>query len=203
MMSFRRAASLLVPVLFCSLVLPARAMAQAQPPAVAPAAARSAERVAIVDMQGAIMGCNEGLRDFEAFKTKFQPRQAELQKLSVEIDGLKKQLAAQGATMASAASDALAKSIETKTKTAQRMAEDLQNESQQQQNEIAQRIMQKLAPVLKKYADDHGYGLVLDGSMPWPQGPVVIVASGLDITKAVIDAYNAQSGIQAPPKIVK
>jgi outer membrane protein len=179
----------------------AQAPAQAPAPAAqAPAAARVAERVVVIDMQGAVTGCNEGLRDFEALGKKFEPRRTELQKLGTEVEGLKSQLSTQGPTMAPAARDALTKSIDTKTKTLQRTGEDSQNEFQQQQNEIAQRILQKLAPVLKKYADDHGYGLVLDGSMPWPQGPVVMVASPLDITKAVIDAYNAQSTVPPPPK---
>jgi outer membrane protein len=198
-MSLRSAVSVLVPVLFCSLALPARAMAQAP----APAAARSTERVAVIDMQGMIAGCNEGQRDLGALAKKFEPRRMELQRLSAELDGLKKQLSEQGATMQAAARDALSRSIDTKTKTLQRSAEDFQNESQQQQNEIAQRILQKLGPVLKKYVDDHGYALVLDGSVPWPQGPVVMVSPTIDITKAVVDAYNAQSGVPAPPKVEK
>jgi outer membrane protein len=206
-MSLRRAVALLIPISFCVLALPALAMAQApaQPPAPAaqapaPAAARVAERVVVIDMQGAVTGCTEGQRDFGALTKKFEPRRTELQRLSTELDGLKSQLSTQGPTMAPAARDALTKSIDTKTKTLQRTGEDSQNEFQQQQNEIAQRILQKLAPVLKKYADDHGYGLVLDGSMPWPQGPVVIVTSALDITKAVVDAYNTQSAVPPPPK---
>jgi len=206
-MSSRCAAALLVPVFFCSLALPARALAQAPaqvpaPPtqAPAPAAARGTERVVVIDMQGAVTGCNEGQRDFGALTRKFEPRRTELQRLNTEVEGLKNQLTTQGATMAPAARDALAKSIDTKTKTLQRTVEDSNNEFQQQQNEIAKRILDKLAPVLKKYADDHGYGLVLDGSVPWPQGPVVLVASALDITKAVVDAFNAQSAMPPPPK---
>lgn len=207
-MSLRRTIALLIPASFCVLALPALATAQApaQPPAPAaqaPAGPRVVERVVVIDMQGAVTGCNEGLRDFEALGKKFEPRRTELQKLGAEVEGLKGQLATQGPTMAPAARDALTKSIETKTKALQRMAEDSQNEFQQQQNETAQRILQKLAPVLKKYADDHGFGLVLDGSMPWPQGPVVMVTSALDITKAVVDAYNIQSAVPAPPKTTK
>ncbi len=195
-MSLRCAASVLIPALFCSLALPARAMAQAP----AAAAARSTERVVVIDMQGMITNCNEGQRDLGALAKKFEPRRMELQKLSAELDGLKKQLSEQGATMQPGARDALSRSIDAKTKTLQRSVEDFQNESQQQQNEIAQRILQKLAPVLKKYVDDHGYALVLDGSVAWPQGPVVMVSPTIDITKAVIEAYNAQSGVPAPAK---
>lgn len=214
-MSLRSAASLLVPVFFCALVLPAGAMAQAPAkppapaavqapkPAPAPAEVRGTERVVIIDMQSAIAGCNEGQRDLGALVAKLQPRQAELQKLSAELEGLKKQLSTVDPARTVAARDALAKSIDTKTKTLQRSAEDWQKDRDQQQNEIAQRILQKLAPVLKKYVDDHGYGLVLDASAPWPQGPVVMATPAVDITTAVVAAYNTASGVPAPPKAVK
>lgn len=195
-MSSRVAATLVALCLSGSLGLPASARAQA--PAQPPAAARGPERVAVIDMQGAIAGCSDGQRDLGALAKKFEPRRAELAKMGTELQGLQKQFTAQRATMTPAARDALTKTIETKTRTLQRTAEDTENELQQQQNEIAKRILEKMAPVLKKYAGDHGYGLVVDGSMPWPQGPVVMVADTMDITRGVIEAYNAAAAAPAP-----
>ena len=102
--------------------------------------------------------------------------------------------------MSPEAHEALVKSIETKTKSLQRSGEDAQNEFQQQQNEIAGRILQKLAPVITKYVTDNGYGLLLDASAPWPQGPVVVATQAVDITKPVVEVYNVQSGVPAPVK---
>jgi len=161
---------------------------------------QSGVKVGVIDMQGAIAGSNEGQRDFEALAKKFEPRRVELQKLNTEIEDAKKQLNVQGDKMSAEAHEALVKSIETKTKSLQRSAEDAQNEFQQQQNEIAQRILQKMAPVITKYVSDNGYGLLIDASSPWPQGPVVVATQAVDITKAVVDAYNVQSGVPAPPK---
>jgi len=92
------------------------------------------------------------------------------------------------------------KSIETKQKSLQRSAEDAQNDYQQQQNEIAQRILQKMAPVIDKYAKANSYGLLFDSSNPWPQGPLLWATAGVDLTKTIVDAYNAQSGVAAPPR---
>jgi outer membrane protein len=156
--------------------------------------------VGVIDMQGAIAGSNEGQRDFEALAKKFEPRRLELQKLNTDIEDQKKQLNTQGDKMNADAHETLVKSIETKTKSLQRSAEDAQNEFQQQQNEIAQRILQKMAPVITKYVADNGYGLLLDASAPWPQGPVVVATPAVDITKSVVDTYNAQSGVPAPAK---
>ena len=94
----------------------------------------------------------------------------------------------------------LVKSIESKQKSLQRSAEDAQNELQQQQNEIAQRILQKMAPVIDKYAKANGYGLLFDSSNPWPQGPLLWATSGVDLTKTIVDAYNAQSSVPPPAR---
>jgi outer membrane protein len=172
----------------------------ASTPAATTTPAPTGSKVGVIDMQGAIAGSNEGQRDFDALAKKFEPKRLELQNQNTEIENLKKQLSTQGDKMNPEAHEALVKSIETKTKNLQRSAEDAQNEFQQQQNEIAQRILQKMAPVITKYTTENGYGLLLDASAPWPQGPVVVATQSVDITKAVVDAYNVQSGVPAPPK---
>jgi outer membrane protein len=51
-----------------------------------------------------------------------------------------------------------------------------------------------------KYAGDKGFGLIMDTSNPWPQGPVLWAGPSVDITKAIVDAYNVQSGVPAPTR---
>jgi len=167
--------------------------------AAAPVAGSSGVKVGIIDIQQAIIGTNEGARDFEALQKKFEPRRTELAGLNTEIDNLKKQLNTQGDKMNEEAHATLVKSIETKQKSLQRSAEDAQNDYQQQSNEIAQRILQKMAPVIDKFAKSNGYGLLFDSSNPWPQGPLLWATAGVDLTKTVVDAYNAQSGVAPPP----
>ena len=156
-------------------------------------------KVGIIDIQQAIIGTNEGARDFEALQKKFEPRKTELSAQNTEIETLKKQLQTQGDKMNDEARSTLMKSIETKQKSLQRSAEDAQADYQQQQNEIAQRILQKMAPVIDKFAKSNGYGLLFDSSNPWPQGPLLWATSGVDLTKTVVDAYNAQSTVAPPP----
>jgi len=163
------------------------------------AAPSGSVKVGIIDIQQAIVATNEGARDFEALQKKFEPKKAELANLNTEVDNLKKQLQTQGDKMNEEARATLVKSIETKQKSLQRSVEDAQNEYQQQQNEIAQRILQKMAPVIDKYAKANGYGLLFDSSNPWPQGPLLWATAGVDLTKTVVDAYNAQSGVAPPP----
>ncbi len=190
-------------ILACSMAVMAQSGSATPASSPAPTTTTSAadgSKVGIIDIQQAIVGTNEGARDFEALAKKFEPKRTELQGLNTEIDNLKKQLNTQGDKMNEDARANLVKSIETKQKSLQRSAEDAQNEFQQQQNEVAQRILQKMAPVIDKYAKANGYTLLLDSSNPWPQGPLLWATQGVDVTKPVVDAYNAQSGVAAPPK---
>ena len=177
---------------------PGGAAATPAPTAAATTAPSGSVKVGIIDIQQAIVATNEGARDFEALQKKFEPRRSELQNLNTEVENLKKQLNTQGDKMNEEARATLVKSIETKQKSLQRSAEDAQNEFQAQQNEIAQRILQKMAPVIDKYAKSSGYSLLLDSSNPWPQGPLLWATASVDLTKTIVDAYNAQSGV-APP----
>ena len=177
---------------------PAGTAAPATTPASTAATTSGGVKVGIIDIQQAIVGTNEGARDFETLQKKFEPKRNELAGLNTEIENLKKQLNTQGDKMNEEARATLLKSIESKQKVLQRTGEDAQNDFQQQQNEIAQRILQKMAPVIDKYAKSNGYGLLFDSSNPWPQGPLLWATAGVDLTKVIVDAYNAQSGVAAP-----
>jgi outer membrane protein len=175
------------------------ALAQTNSAAAAPATAPAGgTKIAIITIQDAIVATNEGQRDFEALAKKFEPKRTELKNLNDEIESLKKQLNAQDSKLSEDARASLVKSIESKTKTLQRNQEDAQNEFQQQQAEIAQRILQKMGPVIDKYAKDNSLGLIIDASNPWPQGQVLWANEGVNITKAIVDGYNTVSGVAAP-----
>jgi len=174
----------------------------ASAPAATPAAAATTvpgfTKVGIINIQGAILASNEGRRDLEALDKKFDPKRTELQNLNKEIEDLKKQLSTQGDKMNEDARGTLVRSLEAKQKAMQRASEDAQNDYQQQQAEVAQRILQKMAPSIDKFAKDNQYAVLMDVSQPWPQGPVLWFGANTDVTKQVVDLYNAQSGVAAP-----
>jgi hypothetical protein len=41
----------------------------------------------------------------------------------------------------------------------------------------------------------------MDGTKPWPEWPVLWASSSIDITKAVVDIYNANAEVPATPSI--
>lgn len=155
-------------------------------------------KIGTINIEQAIFATNEGQRDFEVLRKKLEPKDNELKGMNDEVDSLKKQLSTQGDKLNDDARGTLVKQVEQKQKSLERAVQDARDDAQNQQNEIAQRILQKMAPLLVKYAGDNGYGVIMDTSNPWPNGPVLWAGPSVDITKAVVDAYNAQSGVPAP-----
>src|SRR5438876_7510585 len=156
-------------------------------------------RVGTINIEQAVVGSNEGRRDFEALGKKLEPKQNELKGQNDELQALQKQLQTRQDKLSPEALASLQKQIETKKKSFDRSVQDAQEDAQNQQKEIFQRILQKMAPVIVKYAQDSGIGMIVDTSNPWPQGPILWADEGkVDITKPVVEAYNVQSGVPAP-----
>ena len=121
-----------------------------------------------------------------------------------EVESLKKQLNTAGDKLTEDARANLVKQIEQKQKLLERSVQDARDDAQNQQQEIASRILQKMAPLIVKFAADKGFGVILDTSNQWPQGPVLWSrpTADVDITKAIVEAYNVQSGVPAPARPV-
>ena len=170
----------------------ASAATEAAPPVI------TGTKVGAINIEGAIFSSNEGRRDIEALQKKFEPKNTELKSANDELESLKKQLTTQQDKLSEDALANLKKQIEGKQKTFDRSMQDAQEEFGNGQQEIASRILQKMAPMIIKYAAENGYGMIIDTSKPWPQSPVLMAGQSVDITKPVVDIYNTQSGVAAP-----
>src|SRR5450631_3652377 len=154
-------------------------------------------KLGTINIEQAIFASNEGQRDFEVLSKKLEPKQTELKGQNDEVESLKKQLSTQGEKLNDESRGTLVKQIEQKQKSLERSVQDARDDAQSQQNEIAQRILQKMGPMIAKYAADNGFGIIVDTSSAWPNGPVFWQNGTVDITRFVVDAYNTQSGITA------
>jgi outer membrane protein len=185
----------LASITFAVLILGMALMAQAAPDSAPPAGA-AGTKIGIVDIRAAIAATNEGQQDFGNLEKKFEPTRLELQNNNTELDNLKKQLQTQGDKLNDAARADMAKSIETKQKSLQRKLEDAQADWQNQQGDIANRIGGKMIEVIEKYATSNGYAVILDVSNQ--SSPILWANASANITKAIVDAYNAQSNVRPP-----
>jgi outer membrane protein len=177
--------------------LPAAPGTANDPPAMATGA--GGNKFAAINIEGAIFASNEGQRDMGQLQKKFEPKETELKGKNDEIEALKKKLNTQAGSLNDDAKADLQRDIEQKQKALDRAAQDAREDFQNQQNEIGQRILQKMAPLIVNYAKTNGIGMLVDTSNPWPQGPVIWNAPAVEITTAIVDEYNKQSGVAAPP----
>jgi len=170
------------------------------PAAAAPAAPAGPSKIAVIAFQLAVAQTNEGQRNFAELQKKYEPREAELKTSNDEIEGLKKQLQDQGATLTEAQRATRSKAIDEKTKKLQRTAQDLRDEGNKEMQEMLNALASKVYDVLSSYAQQQGYTIVLDVSDQ--QTPVLYAGQSANITKEIIDAYNVKSGVPEQPKPV-
>lgn len=163
----------------------------------APGMGGSHQKIAVIMFQAAVARTNEGQRDFANLEKKFAPKNEELKQESDKIDALKKDLQANAKTLTPDQRQEKVNEIQSKSKELSQQVEDARSDFQNEMGTAFNSLAQKVGAVMTDYAKEHGYSLVLDAS---GQNSGVLWASpSVDITKAVIAAYNAKSGVPAPP----
>lgn len=185
--------------------LGATALAQsptaAEPPSApgAPAATAPAgpTKIAVIQFEGVVAQTNEGQRAFAELNTKYQPKQQQIKQASDEVDTLKKELQTAGDKLSESERASRLRTIDEKEKTLQRNVEDARNDFSGEMNEKFSGIAQKVASVMQQYAQKNGYTLVLDAGAQ--QSPILWASEATNISEAVVQAYNAQSGVPPQP----
>jgi outer membrane protein len=152
-------------------------------------------KIGIVLLEEAILSTNEGKKEMDVLQQRFAPKTGPLKAQNEELDKLKTQLQAQAGRLTEEERGKRVKDIAEKQKTLQRASEDLQNDFQQAEQETVSRVWGKLQPILEAYADKNGYTIILDVSKQ--QTSVLWARPGLNITKVLVDAYNAGSSASA------
>jgi outer membrane protein len=174
-------------VVFPALVLGMAAMVHAQTPS----------KVAIINVQNAILQTKEGQKAATELQGRFAPKKAALDKKQGEIATLQDQLRKGSATMSEEAKAKLMRDIDAGNKSLQRDTEDAQADLDAEQGKLMQELGGKVMVVLEKFATGNGYALVLDVSNP--QTPVLWAASAIDITNEIVKLYDqANPGTAAP-----
>src|SRR5208337_468184 len=130
---------------------------------------------------------------------KFDPKRTALKNLSDEIDKLTKDLQDDGAKLSDTERAARARTIDDKKKQLDRESQDAQADFQSDMQQLINSVAGKVGALMTDYAKSHGYTLVLDAS-DQQNATVLYAVDSTNITKAVIEAYNAKSGIPAPPQ---
>jgi outer membrane protein len=167
-------------------------IAKAQTPT--PAGAPS--KVAVIDIQAAIAQTNDGKKAGADMKTKFTPKQDELQKKQHDIEAMQEQLRKGQNTLSEDNRQKMMRDIDQKSTGLKRDGDDFNQDVQTETQRIMGELYPKMITVLNKYATENGYAVVLDYSSQ--QTPILFAASSVDITKDIITIYDKTSSFAAP-----
>ena len=179
-------------VVLSVLVLGVAALAQAQ--------GQVPTKIAVINVQTAILSTKDGQKAAADLQTTFSPRQQELEKKQAELTALQDQLRKGSATMSEDAKTKLMRDIDATTTRVNRDTQDARSDLDEAQGKLMQELGGKMMAVLEKYATQNAFAVVMDVSNP--QTPVLWAASAVDITNDIVKLYDqAYPGAAAAPAV--
>src|SRR5215471_16004479 len=161
----------------------------------APASA-GPSKIAFVNINEAVVTCNEGKQESAALQQRFAAKTNALKVQDDELKKLKDDYQAQSAKLNEEERNKRLKVIQDKQKVFERNYQDFQTETQEAQQEAMNRIARKMIPVMEKFLISNGYTALFDVSNQ--QTPVLWATPDSVITKRLVEAYNAQMATSAP-----
>jgi outer membrane protein len=178
-------AVLSVPAIVCA---QAAAAPPAQPAPAQPAvpAVIGPAKLAWLNLEQAILTCEDGKREFGAVQQYVDKKNQELEQLRKESETLKNQLNVQGAKLTDEAREDLQTQIEEKDTNLQRFQQDTQKDIENRRTKVVNLIGRKMLPVIERIAKEKGLSAVLYIN---PTRDAYIDPS-IIITDEVIKAYN-------------
>jgi outer membrane protein len=154
----------------------------------AQAAAPTASKVGVINVQAAIASTAEGKQAAAELQSQFAPRTTEPQNMQKQIEDLRNRLQTGQSTLSDEEKARLSREGDQLTRGFQRKQQEFQDDTNDAQQDVVNRIGRKLVEVLNKYSKDNGYSVVLDDSSQ--QTPVLFAANQIDITQDIIHLYD-------------
>ncbi|MGC1105547.1 MAG: OmpH family outer membrane protein [Candidatus Acidiferrales bacterium] len=161
-----------------------------------------AEKVAVISLQEAIAGTAEGKQVSQQLTAQFAPRVTELQNIQRQLQDIQQRLQAGANTLSAEESARLERQGAELQRKGQREQQDLTDDRNDASQDAINHIGQKMIPILNKYAQENGYGVVIDTDTSAQNAPVVVYNSAqIDITKQIIKLYDDANPVKAatPP----
>lgn len=156
-------------------------------------------KIAIINIQNAILATKDGEKAREQIRAKFEPRSKEIEAAGAEVQQLRSQLQKTANAISAEAREKLSREIDDKNKKLQWESEDFQSDLQQEEQKLVGEIGQRMIQIIDEYAKANNISVVLDVSSQ--ASPVLWAATGIDITVEIVQLYDKQhgAGAAAPP----
>lgn len=145
-------------------------------------------KVAYVDLQKALNMSQAGASAKEEISAQVKEYEAEFKNKQDQLMQMKNELEKQGALLSEAARSEKEREYQQQLKDLQRFQKDVQEELQQKDSAHTKRILNELYEILQQLGEEGGYTLILEKN----EGAVIYADASIDLTDALIEAYDAQ-----------
>jgi outer membrane protein len=157
-------------------------------PKPAPAAAPAATKIAIIAFQQAVLTTQEGQAAASGLKAKYDPKKADLEKRQADLQAIQAKLEKGGDTLAADLRAKMQNDLTVGGRNLNHDAEDLNTSVQEDESKIMQGMAAKMGDIIKNYAAQNGYSIVLDVSSQTT--PVLWATPSVNITADIIKLYD-------------
>jgi outer membrane protein len=148
--------------------------------------AQAEMKIAVVDMQRAVLASDEAKVAVEKFRAAKQDDIDTISQLETELKGIQDKMAKDGEIMSEEERRKLKNSFEEKATTYKFHRQNMQKAEQQELQQLAQAMEPRMQEALKAIIDEKKYDLVVRPDMVIYNGP------GTDITKLLLEQLNAK-----------
>jgi outer membrane protein len=149
-------------------------------------------KMAVVDVQRAVMQTEDGLRAQATLKKLFDSRQQELNKKQVDMQKQKEDIDRQSRVLSAAALQKKVEDWQKQMVELQSTFSEYNKELEKRQKELTDPIFERVIGVIKRVAGQDGYDLIVD------RATVAFARSDLDLTDRVIQMANGYGAAGAP-----
>jgi outer membrane protein len=155
-----------------------------------------AQKIAIIDMQQAVLATSDGKKAAAAIDDKFAPLKAQLDQLQKDIVAKQDQYSKTRSTLSATAATAAQTEIEKLTTDLKRRQEDAQQDLQEEESKRLGGIVPKLEQIINAYAAANQIMFVVDTSAN--PNNLIYADKSLNIIAPVVTAYEKAAGSPAP-----
>lgn len=148
-------------------------------------------KVAVVNVQQAMIESEDLKKASAELEKKYKPRQDELQKLQNDMQLIQQQINS-GKLNQQAITDLQAQGTR-KQRDAQRISDDLQSDFDHDRQDVLGKAAKRMQDVVKKLAEEKGYDIVVDVSQ------TLYFKPALDLTADALAAYNKTYPVTGAP----
>jgi outer membrane protein len=141
-------------------------------------------KIAIINIQKAVLESEEIKKASAAMEAKYKPRQADMEKIQKELQDIQQQLQRNAGKLTPQGEADLQAQGQRRQRELQHMSEDLQTDVDRERNEILAKSSRQMQEVVKKLAEEKGFDMVVDVQN------TVYFKPALEITTDALAAYN-------------